>query len=432
MANRPPVRLDPLDSLPLSRRELLLSAGGARAGGNRWRAAAAARAHQHRWRHRQRRHAQARRHLPARRHRRRRRRTSSTARASSPSPTRPAWWRASRRCWSTTRSTSCRRQAATDGPRRGGHRRTSPTSGRSRCSDGIEFHNGKTLVGRRRDLLAAADPRPQGGAVRRRRPGLDRSQAIEKMDNLTVRLHAEGARLDHRRPARPVLQRHRAGRLQPHRAAQVRRHRPVHAESFTPGQQSVHKKNPNYWRTGQPYFDQVTIIDFGDPTAQVNALLAGQIDAMTDIPFAQIEVAKAARRPVDARGPGRRLAAAVHGRRHGAVRRRPRAPGDAADRRPPTRCSSRCCPATAASPTTSTRRSIAAYDTTLPQREHDLEQAKSLLKAGRPGGPHGRPAHHRRRRRHGRLGQRVRRSRRRPPASPSTSRTTPTTTATST
>jgi peptide/nickel transport system substrate-binding protein len=68
---------------------------------------------------------------------------------------------------------------------------------------------------------------------------------------------------------------------------------PFKVESFTPGSQSVHVRNPNYWRTGQPYFDKVTIIDFPDPSAQVNALLAGQIDAITDIPFAQVEVVKA-------------------------------------------------------------------------------------------------------------------------------------------
>ena len=63
-------------------------------------------------------------------------------------------------------------------------------------------------------------------------------------------------------------------------------------QSFTPGQQSVSVKNKNYWRSGQPYFDQITIIDFADPTAQVNALLAGEIDAMTDLPASQVAVAK--------------------------------------------------------------------------------------------------------------------------------------------
>ncbi|HYY46010.1 MAG TPA: ABC transporter substrate-binding protein [Candidatus Angelobacter sp.] len=67
---------------------------------------------------------------------------------------------------------------------------------------------------------------------------------------------------------------------------------PYKVKSFTPGQQSVHERNPNYWRSGQPYFDTVTIIDFPDVAAQVNALLGGQIDAMTDIPAAQINVVK--------------------------------------------------------------------------------------------------------------------------------------------
>jgi peptide/nickel transport system substrate-binding protein len=63
-------------------------------------------------------------------------------------------------------------------------------------------------------------------------------------------------------------------------------------KSFNPGQQSVSVRNPNYWRSGEPYFDQVTIIDFADPTAQVNALLGGQIDAMTDLPPSQVQVVK--------------------------------------------------------------------------------------------------------------------------------------------
>src|SRR5262245_31501149 len=61
-------------------------------------------------------------------------------------------------------------------------------------------------------------------------------------------------------------------------------------KSFTPGQQSVHVRNKNYWRSGQPYFDQVTVQDFNDSTAQVNALLGGQIDAMTDLPASQVKV----------------------------------------------------------------------------------------------------------------------------------------------
>jgi len=65
---------------------------------------------------------------------------------------------------------------------------------------------------------------------------------------------------------------------------------PFMLKSFAPGQQSVHARNPHYWRSGQPYFDQVVIIDFPDDSARVNALLSGQIDAMTQVPPAQVAV----------------------------------------------------------------------------------------------------------------------------------------------
>jgi peptide/nickel transport system substrate-binding protein len=66
-------------------------------------------------------------------------------------------------------------------------------------------------------------------------------------------------------------------------------------KSFTPGQESVHERNPNYWRgDGSPWFDTVTITDFNDSTAQLNAIKGGQIDAMTDVPAAQVDSTKAA------------------------------------------------------------------------------------------------------------------------------------------
>ncbi len=65
---------------------------------------------------------------------------------------------------------------------------------------------------------------------------------------------------------------------------------PYKLKSFTPGQESMSERNPNYWRSGQPYFDTVTITDFADSTAQVNALLGGQVDAMTDLPASQVQV----------------------------------------------------------------------------------------------------------------------------------------------
>ncbi len=61
-------------------------------------------------------------------------------------------------------------------------------------------------------------------------------------------------------------------------------------KSFTPGQQSVSERYDGYWR--ESYFDSVTIIDFSDSTAQINALKGGQIDAMTDLPANQVNAVK--------------------------------------------------------------------------------------------------------------------------------------------
>lgn len=55
---------------------------------------------------------------------------------------------------------------------------------------------------------------------------------------------------------------------------------PFKVKSFTPGQQSVMVRNPNYWQNGKPYVDELVMIDFVDETSQVNAFKSGQVDAI--------------------------------------------------------------------------------------------------------------------------------------------------------
>jgi peptide/nickel transport system substrate-binding protein len=47
--------------------------------------------------------------------------------------------------------------------------------------------------------------------------------------------------------------------------------------SFTPEQRSVFTRNKNYWKSGLPYVDTLTIIDFSDNTALQNAVTTGVI-----------------------------------------------------------------------------------------------------------------------------------------------------------
>ncbi len=64
-------------------------------------------------------------------------------------------------------------------------------------------------------------------------------------------------------------------------------------DSFTPGQRSVFRRNPNYWRSGLPHLDQVTITDFQEDSALVNALVSGQIDAAGFLQASDVAVIKA-------------------------------------------------------------------------------------------------------------------------------------------
>ena len=55
------------------------------------------------------------------------------------------------------------------------------------------------------------------------------------------------------------------------------------------GQQIVFAANTDYWGEG-PNVDKLTIIEFADPTARVNALLGGTVDAISDLPSSQVKV----------------------------------------------------------------------------------------------------------------------------------------------
>src|SRR3954470_21475051 len=161
-----------------------------------------------------------------------------------------------------------------------------------RLKTGIEFHNGKTLTADDviYSLRRIADPKNKlfGSAGL---ASIDVAK-LKKMDKLTVRMPLKTADST----IGEQLGQYYNG-IVPSGYSRTNKLKwvgtgPFITQSFTPGRQSVHKRNPNFWRTGQPYFDSVVVTDFAAPTAQVNALFSGSIDAMTDIPFAQLDTAK--------------------------------------------------------------------------------------------------------------------------------------------
>jgi peptide/nickel transport system substrate-binding protein len=55
---------------------------------------------------------------------------------------------------------------------------------------------------------------------------------------------------------------------------------PFVMQKWEPGVRFLGKRNPNYFREGRPYFDEVEIIGIADTNARTNALMTGQIDVM--------------------------------------------------------------------------------------------------------------------------------------------------------
>ena len=264
---------------------------------------------------------------------------------------------------------------------------------------------------RRRRLLHQAPDRPRAGAVRRRRARLGRPERHHQGGRAHRPPQAAAGRLHDPRRARPVRRRHRARTATPARARRCRRARsapaPYMLESFTPGQESRHVKNPNYWRSGQPFFDEVVVIDFPDDAARVNALLAGQVDAITDVPFAQVQVVEDndALTLFENEGGGwLPLCMAIDQEPFTDVAR---APGLPPDRRP--RADGAAGPGR---PRARRERPLRRVRPRLPDRPAAARAGHRAgevpARGGRQGGPRDRPADHQRRHRHGRVRQGLR------------------------
>jgi peptide/nickel transport system substrate-binding protein len=60
---------------------------------------------------------------------------------------------------------------------------------------------------------------------------------------------------------------------------------PFTFDSFKVGESSLMKKNPNYWQTGKPLLDELEINSVMDADARLNALRSGDVDAVSFVPF---------------------------------------------------------------------------------------------------------------------------------------------------
>lgn len=154
-----------------------------------------------------------------------------------------------------------------------------------RLRDGVTFHNGKPLTAD--DLLYTikswSNPKHGGNAIAS--STIDFA-GVRKRDKLTVEVPLQFGVTEFpsllTRLNFVVIQNGSNPAKDPIGTG------PFMLESFEPGKRSVYARNPDYWREGRPYVDQLVIdTSFTDDQPRLNALLAGQIDAMPQMPFTQ-------------------------------------------------------------------------------------------------------------------------------------------------
>jgi peptide/nickel transport system substrate-binding protein len=58
---------------------------------------------------------------------------------------------------------------------------------------------------------------------------------------------------------------------------------PFKVVEFSPGSRYVFERNDNYWGNDGPYVDEVEFVGIPDPTAKINALLAGDINCILQL-----------------------------------------------------------------------------------------------------------------------------------------------------
>lgn len=161
-----------------------------------------------------------------------------------------------------------------------------------RLRKGLEFHNGKTITAD--DVVFSAlrltDPKLASPYANLTSP-LDRTR-VQKLDERTVRIHAKPGLGFLPLPDTWV----NFGGIVPadyHPVTNVVGAGPYKLKEFRPGQRSLFTRFENFYKSGQPYADELEIIEFQDQTARFAALQGGQIDMANAIAPEHVPLYKA-------------------------------------------------------------------------------------------------------------------------------------------
>ena len=149
-------------------------------------------------------------------------------------------------------------------------------------------------------------------------------------------------------------------------------------QSFSPGQRMTMTRNPDYWQTGKPYVDRIVINNVADETSQINGLISGQFNLIDYLSGSSIAIVQSG---------GARVTISQGGSWNPFTMRTDKPPFDDVRVRQAFRL---LVDRSAMRDTVFNGHGMIGndlyaifdpvYDHSIPQRDQDLEQAKSLLK----------------------------------------------------
>lgn len=147
---------------------------------------------------------------------------------------------------------------------------------RFKLRQGVEFHNGKTMDAD--DVIFSLMHHTKEGTISTLKAAFDSIQSIKKDEKHSVVIDLDTGNADF-----PYL-------LASTRAAIVPAETTDFSDgngtggyivsAFEPGVRLFAKRNPNYWKAGRAYFDEVQVLSIADNTARTTALKTGEIDVM--------------------------------------------------------------------------------------------------------------------------------------------------------
>ncbi len=142
---------------------------------------------------------------------------------------------------------------------------------------GVEFHNGKTLDS---DDVVASINHHRGDSKSAAKPLLDQVEDVKTdgKENVVIRLTGGNAGFpfvisDYHISIKPA----KDGKIDANSSVGTG---PYSLTDFEPGVRANFKRNPNYFKTGKPYFDEMGFLTIADTVARTNALVTGEIHAM--------------------------------------------------------------------------------------------------------------------------------------------------------